>query len=180
MQLAARSFLNRAVHRVDELTRAIGIGVARPVVVVRAVVDRAAPERERHRSRRRKEEPVAEGDVGAHRLAIAFGELVGITFLGDILRGMREQAAIAVGEDGPQIKEALLHAVMRGDRLRALDFLVMALTIGNGKRVHILGAVARNRHGEQRGRIHAARAQNERLLFDSCHEVTLPSRHPAR
>ena len=180
MQLAACSFLNCAVHRVDELARAIGIGVARPVVVMRAVVNRAASERERHRSRRREEEPVAEGDVGAHRLAIAFGELVGIAFLGDILRGMREQAAIAVGEDGPQIEEALLHAVMRGDRLRALDFLVMALTIGNGKRVHILGAVARNRHGEQRGRIHAARAQNERLLFDSCHEVTLPSRHPAR
>ena len=44
VKLAARSLDNGVVHGIDELLRAIGIGVARPIVVMRTVIQHGAPQ----------------------------------------------------------------------------------------------------------------------------------------
>ena len=77
-----------------------------------AVIDRRAAEREGHGGRRGEEEPVAEGHIRAHRTAVAFGLLIGVAGLGDGRIGMGQKRAVAVGEDGAQIEEALLYTVM--------------------------------------------------------------------
>ena len=164
MQLARRALRDGKVDGVHELDGAIGISVAGPIVVVRAVEQHARAQRQRHGRGARQEQPVAERHVRADRRAVRLVDLLGVAFLGNVLRGMLEQAAIAIGEDGGKVEEALLDAVMRGDGLRALDLLLVTLAVGDAQREHVLSAEALDRQGQKRAGIHAAAAEHERLL----------------
>ena len=164
VQLTRRALRDGKVHGVHELDGAIGISVADPIVMMRAVEKHARTQRQRHGRGARQEQPVAKRHVRADRRAVRLIDLLGIAFLGNVLRGVLEQAAVAVGEDGGKVEETLLDAVMRGDGLRALDFLLVTLAVGNAQREHVLRAEALDRQGQKRAGIHAAAAEHERLL----------------
>ena len=53
---------------------------------------------------------------------------------------------------------------MRGDGLRALDFLLVTLAVGDAQGEHVLRAEALDRQGQKRAGIHATAAEHERLL----------------
>ena len=164
MQLARRALRNGKVHSVHELDRAIGVSIARPVIVVRSVEQHARAQRQRHGRSARQEQPVTERHVRADRGTVRLVDLLSVAFLGNVLRGVLKQAAVAVGEDGGKVEEALLDAVMRGDGLRALDFLLVTLAVGDTQRDHVLRAEALDRQGQKRAGIHATAAEHERLL----------------
>ena len=133
--------------------------------MVGAVIDHRTAEGKGHRGSRGKEEPVAEGNVGAHRTAVASGLLLGVAGLGNRRIGMIQKRAVAVGEDGAQIEEALLHAVIGRHGAGRLNFANMLLPVADGKRIHVFRSVLAHSPGQKRRGIDAAGAQHQSFGF---------------
>ena len=163
MYLAIGTDGDGIAHRFQEGLAAVGIGIARCIVCVRADVNIdliLLKEARRERCRCREHETIAEGHIGRDLALPVLGDLLRVALVDDFFCGAREEGAVRILENGRKIEFVVPYMVVRCDLARRKDLFFVFLPIKNRSSYDVLCSQSVYRQRDAGGRVHAAAGED--------------------
>ena len=140
-QRFSASDVDRVRNGIVEFNTGIRVRISRRVIRMRAVIDHFTTVAYSNCGSRRKEQPVPERDIRAHRSAACHRQLVRVLFVRDLLLRAYKERAVAVFKDLAQVKRDPFHAIKCRDFFGRFHFLFVLLSVVDGKGKDLLRSV---------------------------------------